>query len=164
MSHKKKRKGITPNYRQRKSAVHTIVVATREYNGLMEEQMTLEAFQRVVEETVKTLPEQFRKVLNDVLIVIEPHPRPRNGRISRTLLGLYEGIPLTEWSRDFNGKPPDKITLYQENILLYANDAQEIPDIIRETLLHEIGHYFGLDHDRIGKMEKRWKARRKRAS
>jgi predicted Zn-dependent protease with MMP-like domain len=130
----------------------------------MDQTMETIDFQHIVDNTVTTLPDQFRKVLNDVLIVIEPHPRPRNGRISRTLLGLYEGIPLTEWSRDFNGKPPDKITLYRENILRYAKDVQELPQVIRETLLHEIGHYFGLDHDRIGKMEKRWKEGRKQSS
>ena len=126
----------------------------------MVEPMEDAAFQRVVDETIKTLPPKFREALTDVLIVIEPHPRPRNGRISRSLLGLYEGIPLTEWSRAFSGKPPDKISLFKENIELHASSPEELPHMIRETLLHEIGHYFGLDHDKIGPMEKRWRKRR----
>ncbi len=117
-------------------------------------------FQAVVDSTVLTLPEQFQKALNDVMIVIEPFPAPRRGRINRGLLGLYEGIPVTAWNRDYSGKPPDKITLYQENIELYARTPEEIPHVIKETLLHEIAHYFGHDHDRIGPMEKRWRQKR----
>ena len=110
-------------------------------------------FESVVNATIKKLPAQFKKHLDNVAVVIEPYPRSG----SWNLLGLYEGVPVTAWGRDYSGKLPDKITLYQENIEAYAISDEEIPRVIRETLLHEIGHHFGLDHDRIGEMEKRWR-------
>lgn len=116
--------------------------------------LDLPAFQTVVDETIATLPPQFQEKLENVMIVIE-HTQSKG-----MLLGLYEGIPVTEWGRDFSGKLPDKITLFQEAIEQYAQSPEEIPHVIRETLLHEIGHHFGLDHRSIGKMEKRWRLRR----
>jgi predicted Zn-dependent protease with MMP-like domain len=113
-------------------------------------------FQAVMQRTLKNLPKQFRDVLKNVVIVIEP--LPTSGR--RSLLGLYEGIPVTEWGLDFSGKQPDKITLYKENIERYAASPEEIPHVIRETLLHEIAHHFGFDHDKIDGMEKRWRKKR----
>jgi len=119
-------------------------------------------FQRIVDETVRTLPPQFQEAIKDVAIVIEERPRNRQ---SRTLLGLYEGIPVTAWGRGMvSGKMPDKISLFKENIESYAFSPEEIPHIIRETLLHEIAHHFGFDHDKIHHMEKRWKAQRKDSS
>jgi predicted Zn-dependent protease with MMP-like domain len=105
-------------------------------------------FERIVNETIATLPAQFRTAIADVPIVIQPYARNRR---ERSLLGLYEGLPLTQWGRNsFSGKLPDTITLFQENIEAYATSPEEIPHIIRETLLHEIAHHFGFDHDKIG--------------
>lgn len=117
--------------------------------------MELPDFQRIVERTIAQLPPQFRKALRkDVLIAIEE--LPASG--SRTLLGLFEGLPVTAWGRDFSGKLPEKITLYRANIEAYARTPEEIPEIVRTTLLHEIAHFFGYDHDKIREMEKRWRA------
>lgn len=124
--------------------------------------MSPSAFQKVVDDTVATLPRQFQDALKEVAIVIEDRQPPMRLSKRGTLLGLYEGIPLTEWGREYNGKIPDKITLYKENIEAYAKDAAEIPDVIRETLLHEIAHYFGYDHDKIHEMEKRWRTQSRR--
>jgi predicted Zn-dependent protease with MMP-like domain len=118
--------------------------------------MDAREFQTVVAETVKGLPKKFRDALKDVAIVVEPLPRSRG----RSLLGLYEGVPITEWGIDYSGKLPDKITLYKENIERYAESPEEVPHVIRETLLHEIAHHFGFEHDRIDEMEERWRKAR----
>ena len=119
--------------------------------------MELSAFNIVVGQTIETLPPQFKAMLENVVVVIEKEAPMRRGRRLFGLLGLYEGVPLTEWHRTFSGKLPDKITLFQGNIERHAESDEDVPRVIRETLLHEIGHHFGLDHDRIGKMEKRWR-------
>jgi len=120
--------------------------------------MDLTSFTAVVNATIESLPEQFREKLEDVAVVIEP--RPHRTRRGGMLLGLYEGVPITEWGREYSGKLPDKITLFQANIERVAQTEDEIPHVIRETLLHEIAHHFGFGHDKIGKMEKRWRKQR----
>ena len=115
------------------------------------------AYEAIIQEAITALPKAIREGMKDVLIMLEEEqPKERGG----LLLGLYEGIPLTQWGREMSGKPPDKITLFRQSIEQYAHNPEEIPDLIRETLWHEIAHYFGFGHDRIGQMEKRWRKRR----
>ena len=121
--------------------------------------MDSQTFQRMAMEAVAALPPAIRAELKDVIVVIEPRPEGRNVRPGGLLLGLYEGVPLTAWGRDYNGKPPDKITLFMEPIEQVAGVPEEIPRVIRETVWHEVGHYFGLDHTQIRKMEQRWRKR-----
>ncbi len=116
-----------------------------------------ETYEAIVRETVNALPEQLREKLNDVSIVIEEHAPPQQKGI---LLGLYEGVPLTTWGKGTGPQIPDKITIFQQSIELVAKTPDDIPALVRETLWHEIAHYFGFDHDRIHEMEKRWRARR----
>lgn len=122
-------------------------------------------FEKIVNDTIESLPAQFQEAIAETAIVIEDSTSSRTRKGTRRgglLLGLYEGIPITEWGRDFiSGKLPDKISLFKENIETYAMTPEEVPHIIRETLLHEIAHHFGFDHDKIHLMEKRWKAARK---
>lgn len=116
------------------------------------------AFELCIDQALKELPEEIQEQLKEVAIVVEEHPR-MHGR--GLLLGLYEGIPLTAWGRGHAQKLPDKITLFMESILTVARTPEEIPHIIKETLLHEIAHYFGYDHDHIHEMERRWREKRK---
>lgn len=111
----------------------------------------------IILEAVEALPPQIKEKLQDVAIVVE-HGQPAQRH--SLVLGLYEGVPLTAWGRDYSGKLPDKITIFQDAIELIARTPEEIPHIIRETLWHEIAHYFGYGHDRIHEMEERWKAQR----
>jgi predicted Zn-dependent protease with MMP-like domain len=123
-------------------------------------------FQRIVDETITELPARFREAIKDVAIVVEGHPHPRRHRTHsfRTggLLGLYEGTPITAWGVEYSGKLPDKISLFRENIIRHAGSPEEIPHVIRDTLLHEIAHHFGFEHDVIDRMEARWEERRER--
>jgi predicted Zn-dependent protease with MMP-like domain len=115
-------------------------------------------FDRIVQEAIVALPKHIQEKLHDVAIAVEPRAKGPRGE---TLLGLYEGVPLTAWGRNYSGKATDKITLYKETIEAYAHTPEEVPNVIRDTLLHEIAHYFGFDHDKIHIMERRWRAARK---
>jgi len=113
------------------------------------------AFRQAAQEALDALPRHIRVAVRDVVIIIEPRPRGRQTK--SLLLGLYEGVPLTEWQRDYSGKPPDTITLFMEPIREVAESDADIPRIVRETVWHETGHHFGLGHDAIRKMEARWR-------
>ncbi len=116
------------------------------------------AYRRIARETIRALPPKLREQMRDVVLVIED--RPQRGR-RRNLLGLYEGVPLTEWGKG-NAviELPDQITLFTKTIEDVAQTEREIPHIVRETLWHEIAHHFGFDHDAMHDMEERWRAKR----
>ncbi len=120
-------------------------------------------FQIIVDRAVAHLPERFRAAVKDVVILVRDRPDPRghrtHSRRSGLLLGLYEGTPITEWLPEYSGKLPDTITLFREHIEA-AGQPEDIPHVVSDTLLHEIAHHFGFDHDRIDVMEERWRARR----
>jgi len=124
-------------------------------------------FHTLALEAIEALPDHIREQMKDVVVVIEDRPETRAGgpapKTARgsLLLGLYEGVPLTAWGRDYSGKLPDRITLFRGPIEAVAGSEEEVPRVIRETVWHEVGHYFGLDHEQIGKMEKRWRESRK---
>jgi len=116
-----------------------------------------QAYDAIVQDTLDALPPKIRAQMRDVAVVIEDLPPPERQGI---LLGLYEGVPLTSWGREYSGKPPDKITLYRRSLERVARSSEELPHLVRETLWHEIAHYFGFGHDHIRKMEQRWRERR----
>jgi len=112
-------------------------------------------FERMAEEAATTLPDVFLRAMENVRIVVEDLPereRPVRGkRQPGLLLGLYQGVPLTHRGTGYGMYPvvPDTITLYRENILAVALRGQDVPGIIRDTLIHEIGHHFGMNEDEI---------------
>lgn len=120
--------------------------------------MEHDAYRRIVRETVKNLPPRLRAQMKNVVVVIED--RPQRGRRAR-LLGLYEGVPITEWGKGTSvAELPDQITLFTRAIESVATTEEEIPHVVRETLWHEIAHHFGFDHDAMRGMERRWRGRR----
>jgi predicted Zn-dependent protease with MMP-like domain len=70
-------------------------------------------------------------------------------RADGILLGLYQGVPLPRRGSDYGNVLPDKITIYQESIEMIAADPDQIREQVRKTVLHELGHYFGIDDDRL---------------
>ena len=104
-------------------------------------------FEELVEQALDDLPEAFREKLTNVAIMVEdlPPEEPRRGGL---LLGLFHGIPRTEKSIFFSS-PPDRIFLYQRNIEAVCRSEAEVRRQIRATLLHEVGHYFGLNEDEL---------------
>lgn len=109
-------------------------------------------FGALVAEAIENLPDEFRRYLQDVVVDIEDFPDARTvrrmGRGSRRgLLGLYHGVPLTHRSVEHSGRLPDRITLYKHNIEDACDTPEEIVEQIRKTVLHEVGHHFGLEED-----------------
>ncbi|HUI08809.1 MAG TPA: metallopeptidase family protein [Bacteroidota bacterium] len=113
-----------------------------------------EEFERIAQEVFDALPAPFRGAIDNVRIVVEDRPRRavRAGyRPGTLLLGLYEGVPLTRRGASYGAYAvvPDTITLYRENIGAVARDDEELKGVLRDTLIHEIGHYFGMSEREI---------------
>jgi predicted Zn-dependent protease with MMP-like domain len=114
-------------------------------------------FAAVVEQVLQRLPEQFRGAVDETPIEILDRPSSKLLRRldledDELLMGLYTGVPLTERSVEHSGRMPDKILLFQEDIELVSDSEEQLKDEIRITLLHEIGHYFGMDEDDLEKL------------
>ncbi len=104
-------------------------------------------FEALVAQALNGLPRAFRKKLTNVAIIVEDLP-PEGAECEGLLLGLFHGIPRTEKSVFFSS-PPDRIFLYQRNIEAICTSEAEVRRQIRTTLLHELGHYFGLSEDEL---------------
>ncbi len=125
--------------------------------------MEINRFRRIVAQAIDKLPDEFRAALENIEVVVEDWPTDEEldffeeredldeGEGDDLLLGLYQGTPLNQRSTLFySGELPDKITLFRKAIEEYcASDEHAMPEEIRRTLLHEIGHYFGIEEDRL---------------
>lgn len=105
-------------------------------------------------EAVALLPPELMARVHNVDIVIEARPSLREMRAAgisprHTLLGLYHGIPLTKRGENYNLVPPDKISIYQEPIESLCETDDEVREQVRKTVLHELGHYFGINDARL---------------
>lgn len=111
-------------------------------------------FEQLVEEALEALPARYRDLLENIIIVVEDHPRghrvprPQPGKGQDLLLGEFYGVPRTKKSVLEPG-PPDQIFLYQKNIEALCDTEEEIREQVRLTVLHELGHYFGLEEDEL---------------
>lgn len=118
-------------------------------------------FQRLVDEAVASLPEQFRNAMTNIAIVVEDDPTLEQlAEVGieppDSLYGLYEGIPLPDRQWSHGNVLPDKVTLFRRPILEDSLDDEDVVVGIGETLIHEIGHYFGLDEDQIMEIEEKY--------
>jgi predicted Zn-dependent protease with MMP-like domain len=109
--------------------------------------MEQKKFEELVAQALEALPKRFREKLANVAIMVEDSP-PQEPQSGGLLLGLFHGIPRTEKSV-FSASPPDRIFLYQRNIEAVCRSEGEVRRQIRATLLHELGHYFGLSEDEL---------------
>lgn len=115
--------------------------------------MTREEFERTVQEALEGLPEVFRSKLSEVTVVVEARPpRGKKSRGRMLLLGLYEGTPLTERDGTLLPSLSDKITLFQEPIERSCRSREETLECIRTTVLHEVGHLFGIGDRKLRRM------------
>lgn len=104
-------------------------------------------FERLIQETIDSLPDDLREQISNVEIVVEDEPPP-----GRRLLGLYQGIPLTRRGSNFSyaGALPDKITIYRGPLeRLYGHDPELLDRQIRRVVLHEVAHHFGISDERL---------------
>jgi predicted Zn-dependent protease with MMP-like domain len=111
-------------------------------------------FEELVERAVEELPEFFKEKLENVAIVIEdlPPPEIEDRYRGQLLLGLYQGVPRPQRSVWAQYPYPDVISIYQRNIERICRTEEEIIQQVRKTVIHEIGHYFGLDEEKLRKM------------
>jgi predicted Zn-dependent protease with MMP-like domain len=119
--------------------------------------METERFEQLVAQAVENLPQQIKDSLENIDIIVADEPtheqlsRKELGR-NQTLLGLYEGIPLTKRTYGYTGVMPDKITIFQKPIeALCRNDVQIIKEV-QHVVRHEIAHHFGISDDRLEEM------------
>ena len=109
--------------------------------------MERDKFEALVAQALDELPPPFRERLTNVAIMVEDRP-PEGAEREGLLLGLFHGIPRTEKSVFFSA-PPDHIYLYQRNIEAISRSEADVRRQIRATLLHEVGHYFGLSEEEL---------------
>jgi predicted Zn-dependent protease with MMP-like domain len=120
-------------------------------------QVSDEEFQKLIDRALTELPGDHVKNIKNIAILYEERPTPEQREQlqlgpDRTLLGLYEGTPLSQ-RQGMTRLLPDKITLFKEPLSYQANTIAELKEQIKHTLWHEIAHYYGLDHDRIRELE-----------
>jgi predicted Zn-dependent protease with MMP-like domain len=125
--------------------------------------MTREIFEEIAEQVYDELPKIFGEKIDNLHIVVEDYPDDeviRQTHSSKTsLLGLYQGTPLIHRGSWYGVHPttPDKISLYQKNIESVSRNDKEVSERIREVLLHELGHYFGMNELEIRNAMKNFK-------
>ena len=102
-----------------------------------------ESFEQMVATALDSLSADFADLIKNVAVLVEHGPGPRG------LLGLYEGIPLTNRTTNYAGVLPDRITIYQQAICAICYSEDEVVDQVRRTVIHEVGHYFGISDERL---------------
>jgi predicted Zn-dependent protease with MMP-like domain len=111
-------------------------------------------FEKLVAEALDELPRRFRRHLRNIAVVVEQEPpqellEDMGLWPGGTLLGLYQGVPLPQRGFSFGNVLPDRITIFQKPVEGMCRTREEIKHAVKETVMHEIGHYFGLDDDRL---------------
>jgi predicted Zn-dependent protease with MMP-like domain len=100
-------------------------------------------FEELVATALDGLPPDLGHEISNVAVTVEHDPGPPG------LLGLYQGIPLTSRTSSYAGVLPDRITIYRLAICEICRTEQEVAEQVRRTVIHEVGHYFGIDDDRL---------------
>jgi predicted Zn-dependent protease with MMP-like domain len=118
-------------------------------------------FQRLVEEALREIPRRFRSAMQNVAVIVEDEPSPQileemEIEPPDSLFGLYQGTPLPARGWGYGNALPDRISIYQGPIEEACEDDDEIRDCVAETVIHEFGHYFGMDEDQIEEIEEKY--------
>ena len=101
-------------------------------------------FEALVERALDDIPEEIASQVHNVVVLVEDDPPPKDP----DLLGLYEGVSLTERAADHTGLP-DRITVYRRPLLAMCETPEQLVREVRITVVHEIAHHFGIDDDRL---------------
>ena len=120
--------------------------------------MNREKFEWLVTKSVNSLPGEFRSRLENIDVVVEDKPTPSQlaevgMKRGESLLGLYEGVPLTSRSRNYGMVVPDKITIFQKPIEATCKRDSDIMEEIQRVVYHEIAHHFGISDTRLEQLE-----------
>jgi predicted Zn-dependent protease with MMP-like domain len=102
-----------------------------------------ERFEAMVSEALDSLPGELGRLMSNVAVTVEHHGGPAG------LLGLYQGVPLTKRSAFYAGALPDRITIYRRAICALCSSEPEVVEQVRRTVVHEVGHHFGIGDARL---------------
>lgn len=121
--------------------------------------MTRAEFERLVEDALRTLPRRFREKMANIAVVVEDWADDETLaemgiEPPETLYGLYRGVDITRRDSGYANLLPDTIHIYQGPIEEDCADADEIVDLVRDVVIHEVGHYFGLDDETMDEIER----------
>lgn len=111
--------------------------------------MEREVFEKLVREALLEIPEPIRRKMDNIAIIIE------EGSPDGSILGLYQGVPQTVWARGFGMRLPDKITIFQKPLERIARSPEELKEIVKKVVRHEIAHHFGFDEKKARELEKK---------
>ncbi|HEY7277963.1 MAG TPA: metallopeptidase family protein [Trebonia sp.] len=103
-------------------------------------------FEEMVVTALDGLPEDLGRLMSNVVVTVEHRPGPDG------LLGLYEGVPLTSRTTAYAGVLPDHITIYRLAICAICETVDEVADQVRQTVIHEVAHHFGIDDARLDEL------------
>ena len=120
--------------------------------------MSRREFERLVEKALRKLPKPFKEKIKNVAVVVEDWADDETLaemgiEPPDTLYGLYRGIELTRRDSGYGNVLPDTVTIYQGPIEEDCEDEDEMAELVRDTVVHELGHYFGLDDDTMHRIE-----------
>ena len=123
--------------------------------------MTRERFERLVEEALRDIPKRFRDAMANVAVIVEDEPPPHviadmDMEEDDELFGLYEGTPLPERGASYGNTLPDRISIYQIPIEESCANDEEVRVCVAETVIHEFGHYFGMNEEEIEEIEENY--------
>ncbi len=107
--------------------------------------MSRERFEELVTEAMDRLPESLAVLVDNCVVLVEDHPPADDP----DLLGLYDGIPLTERGSDYVMALPDRVTVFRVPLLEMCESEAEVVDEVGITVVHEVAHHFGIDDDRL---------------
>jgi len=120
--------------------------------------MTRRQFEALVDRALRRLPRKFKDKLANIAVVVEAWPE--DATLAElgieppdTLYGLYRGVDLTRRDSSYGNVLPDTVTIYQGPIEEDCVDEEEMAELVRETVVHELGHYFGLDDETMERIE-----------
>jgi predicted Zn-dependent protease with MMP-like domain len=123
--------------------------------------MTREQFEQLVADAITLIPKRFRREMKNIAIIVEDEPSAELLEEMEidppdSLYGLYQGTPLPERTAGWGNTLPDCVTLFQKPIEEDCDDDDDVRMVIGETLIHEVGHYFGLSEEEIEEIEERY--------
>ena len=113
----------------------------------MPHHVTEDQFEELVAAVLDEVPEEFWPTLDNLVVIIEDHPPD-----GEDLLGLYEGVPVTEQSVLDPSAMPDQISIFRISHCDVAEDADDLAGWVRETVFHELGHHLGLSEQRLAEL------------
>jgi predicted Zn-dependent protease with MMP-like domain len=104
-----------------------------------------ERFDALVDEALDGIPDELAELVRNVVVLVEDDAPPDDP----DLLGLYDGVALTERYGDMPPELPDRIFVYRNNLLAMCDGVEELVEEVRITVVHEVAHHFGIDDDRL---------------